>query len=298
MFRSLLREPLVHFLVLGGAIFGIYSWFRGDGLISSDEHVIVVDEATLLQFMQFRERAFSGPHFRDALAAMSPSERQLLIDDYVREEALYREALAMGLEADDYIIRRRLVQKVEFITESLARPSDAIPESDIEAYFIAHRQEYYVAPHVTFAHMFFDAERRGWDETRTLAQAKLTELNAGAVPFEDAARHGDRFPFFVNYVERTRDFIQTHFGPKMAESIFAAQSSATVWQGPFESPYGVHLVLLTSRADGREPQLDEVRSLVKDAAAAEHRSELLNEAVSTIIGQYEVRVEYPAKETQ
>jgi hypothetical protein len=298
MFRSVAREPLVHFLVLGGAIFCLYSWLRGEGPVSPGERVIVVDEAALLQFMQFRERAFSGPHFRDALAAMPPGERQLLIDDYVREEALYREALAIGLDADDYIIRRRLVQKVEFITESLARPSDEISEADLDAYFLAHREDYYVAPHVTFTHVFFDAERRGWDEARALAQAKVVELNAGAVAFEDASRHGDRFPFFVNYVERTRDFVETHFGPAMAEAIFASQPNATVWRGPFESPYGVHLVLLTSRAEGRDPKLDEVRGLVKDAAAAEHRSELLNEAVSTIIGQYEVRVEYPAKETQ
>ncbi|MEK7794261.1 MAG: peptidylprolyl isomerase [Candidatus Hydrogenedentota bacterium] len=298
MFRSILREPLVHFLVLGVAIFGVASWFRGDGMVSPGERVIVVDEAALLQFMQFRERAFDGPYFRDALAAMTPSERQLLIDDYVREEALYREALAMGLDADDYIIRRRLVQKVEFITESLARPSDEIPESVLEAYFAVHREDFYVAPHVTFTHVFVDAERRGWDEARDLAETNLAELNAGTVPFEDAARHGDRFPFFVNYVERTRDFIETHFGQAMAETIFASRPSATAWQGPFESPYGVHLVLLTARAEGRDPQLDEVRGLVKDAAAAEHRGELLNEAVSTIIGQYEVRVEYPAKESQ
>src|SRR5690606_15059644 len=122
---TLLRQPLLHFLALGVLLFALYDWRVGDAPESdaSARHIVVTREA-LLDFIQYRARAFDDAAAVAQLDSMSAEQREALIDEYVREEALYREALALGMEQGDYIIRQRLVQKVEFLLENLA---SAIP---------------------------------------------------------------------------------------------------------------------------------------------------------------------------
>lgn len=175
--KRLIRDPLIHFFVLGGLLFLGYSLATESRGVPDGERVIVVDEAAILNFMQLRARAFNEEHFRKMLENMSAPERKLLIDDYVREEVLYREAVAMGLEEDDYMIRRRLVQKMEFIAESMAQQVVRLTEAEVKDYFEEHTRDYFVEPHVTFTHVFFDAERRGWEKARERAESTLKTLN-------------------------------------------------------------------------------------------------------------------------
>ncbi len=119
--RRLLKEPLVHFLLAGLALVVIYQ-VSGSGDLANSK-TVVVDKQTLLTFMQYRAKAFNQQSFEARLDALTSEQLQLLIDDYVREESLYREAQAMQLERNDYIIRRRLIQKLEFITKGFADAS-------------------------------------------------------------------------------------------------------------------------------------------------------------------------------
>lgn len=289
----LLKDPLVHFIVLGGLLFAFHHQFLDDEPETSDPRTIVVGEDALLEFMQFRSRAFDPEVFRRRLAEMPPKKRQELIDDFVREEVLYREAEAMGLGENDYIIRRRLVQKLEFITESLSRKAAELTDEQVRAYFENNREDYVIEPHVTFTHVFFDAERHGEATARNLAEAKLELLNRQSVPFDEAIRHGDRFPFHLNYVDRTHDFVVSHFGETMARNIFEAEVSDRRWQGPWISPYGAHLVMITRRTEGRPATLEEIGDRVRQDAEIHRKDEMMRRTVDEMVARYDVRVDLP-----
>jgi parvulin-like peptidyl-prolyl isomerase len=220
---------------------------------------------------------------------MSDAELERLINEYVREEALHREALALGMDKNDYIIKRRMIQSIEFITDGFVTAAVEVSDEDVDAYFEANREDYYIDPYVTFTHVFFDRERHDPVELIPLANTKLAELNEQQVQFSNAPRHGDRFPFFLNYVERDPEFVASHFGRTMAEAVFALESNDNTWHGPFESEYGAHLVLLTRNIAGRYPELAEVEAGVRDNAEREARAEQKDKAIQAIVDTYEVR---------
>ncbi len=289
--KKLLREPLVHFLGAGLALFVLFGVVNSRSS-SSEGDVITVDREALLSFIQYRIKAFDSEAAERRLGALSDEELERLVDDYVREEVLHREALALGLDRDDYVIRRRLVQKIEFITEGFAEATADVDEVELRRYFEAHRSDYYVEPYVTFTHVFFDAERRSRQDARTLAEKKLDQLNREGVPFSEAPKHGDRFVFHLNYVERTPDYVASHFGPEMARAVFAMEPNDFVWRGPFESEYGAHLVLLITNEPGREPALAEIEDQVRDDARQAAIRAATERAIDEIIDAYEVRVVY------
>ncbi len=290
--KRLLKEPLVHFVAAGLGLFVLFGLVNRGDEKDDDPNVIIVDRDTLLTFVQYRTKAFEPSVAAARLDALSNEELERLIDDYVHEEVLHREALALGLDRDDYIIRRRLVQKVEFITEGFAEASSELDEAALERYFDTNKADYYVEPFVTFTHVFFETEDRPRQEARALADKKLMELNRNSVPFNEAPQHGDRFLYHVNYVERTPEYVASHFGVEMAKSVFELEPNDQVWVGPFDSPYGVHLVMLATNEPGREPTLEEIKGrLIDDARRAAVRKRTA-EAIDDIVDAYDVRIVY------
>lgn len=289
--KRFLKEPLVHFLAAGlglFVLFGLVNRDEGD----ADKNVVIVDRDALLTFVQYRIKAFNPTLAEKKLEGMSDEELERFIDEYVREEVLHREALALGLDEDDYVIRRRLVQKLEFITEGFAESSVAVDESALQRYFDANKADYFVEPYVTFTHVFFQTEDRPREEAQALAKKELAKLNRDAVPFSDAPQHGDRFLYHVNYVERTPDYVGSHFGPPMARALFALEPNEFVWRGPFDSAYGVHLVLLTTNEPGREPELAELRDRIHEDARRAMIREETETAIAEVVEAYDVRVVY------
>ncbi len=289
--NKFLREPLLHFLAAGLGLFVLFGLVnRGDQ--DFDPNVITVDQEALLTFIQYRTKAFNPDLARKKLNALSDEELQRLIDDYVREEVLHREAIALGLDDDDYIIRRRLVQKLEFITEGFAEAGADVGEAALLRYFDANKADYYVEPYVTFTHVFFQTEDRPREQARALAEKELQRLNRNSVPFSDAPQHGDRFLYHVNYVERTSDYVGSHFGPPMTRALFALEPNEFVWRGPFDSAYGLHLVLLTTNEPGREPELAELEARVREDARRARVREETEAAIADVVEAYDVRVVY------
>ncbi len=289
--KKFLKEPLVHFLAAGLGLFVLFGIVnRGDQ--DSDPNMITVDQDALLTFIQYRIKAFNPDLAAKKLGSLSGEELQRLIDDYVREEVLHREALALGLDDDDYVIRRRLVQKLEFITEGFAEAGADMDEAAVQRYFDANKADYYVDPYVTFTHVFFQTEDRPREQARTLAEEELQKLNRSSVPFSEAPQHGDRFLYHVNYVERTPDYVGSHFGPAMARALFELEPNEFVWRGPFDSAYGVHLVLLTTNEPGREPELAEIEGRVREDARRARIREETEAAIADVVDAYDVRVVY------
>jgi len=292
---KLIKQPLLHFLVAGILIFAGYQWSApAVSDIENLEKVIPVDRLALLNFMQFRAQAFQPELFSEQLDAMSESDLEKLIDDFVREEALYREALALGMDQGDYIIRQRLVQKVEFLLENMVNQSLVPDDAVIASWFDERRSDYQIDAIYTFTHIFFDAGERGQEQAQQDALSLLNSANIGDIAFNDASQYGDRYPFLQNYVERTRDFVVNNFTEDFVARLDTLAPSDQDWAGPFESRYGFHLVMLRSKKDPYIPAFEEIRERVLDDWRFESVLQNRREAEQQVIDAYEVRLDLQA----
>lgn len=287
--KGLLREPLLHFLAIGIGLFVLFDLVAPEDN-NLDNKTIVVDRSALLTFLQFRSKAFNPEVAAARLDALGDAELQRLIDDYVREEALHREALALGMDQNDYVIKQRLIQSLQFITNGFVSAAVDVSDEEIAAYYEANRDDYYVDPYATFTHVYFSNDRHGREQARQLAEAKLAELNGANVPFSESTRHGERFLYNVNYVERTEDFVASHFSRAMAAAVFELDPDTEQWFGPFESAYGYHLVMLTKRTEGFYPPLENIEDTVREDALRVKLDEQNERAVRAIVDTYDVRM--------
>ncbi len=286
--RRLLKEPLAHFLAAGLGLFLLFEIINTDGG-TFNPRVIEVDRDTLLTFLQYRSRSFEPELAVNRLDSLPPAELEQLIVDYIREEVLHREALALGMDQNDYIIRRRLVQSIEYISTGFSSATVKLSDNDIEAYYAKNRDRYRIAPNVTYTHVFFGSEYHGREQALAMANEKLEQLNARQAGFNEASRHGDRFLYALNYVEREPGFVTSHFGPQMAQAIFDLETDESTWQGPLESPYGFHLVLLVRKTPQRYPELAEVLDKVRYDAERDAVDRQKENAIQAIVDTYEVR---------
>jgi len=289
--KNLIREPLVHFLAIGLGLFVLFEVVAPEDS-NLDGKTIVVDRGSLLTFVQYRSKAFNPDVAAARLDALSEPELKMLVDDYVREEALHREAQALGMDVNDYVIKQRMIQSLQFITNGFVTSAVDVSDDEVTAYYKANKDDYYVDPYTTFTHVFFSADRYGPEQARTLAETKLTQLNADSVPFSESTRHGDRFLYNVNYVERTEDFVGSHFGRHMAQALFSLDPNDQLWQGPLESAYGYHLVMVSKLTEGMYPDLADVEQSVRDDALRVEINEKNELAVQAIVGTYDVRMNF------
>ena len=220
--KSFLSQPLVHFLFIGLSFFLL---FEVIGNSEEGDKTIVVNQQDLLSHLQYRSKAFNQSVFEDRLENMNNEELTELIDEYVREEVLYREAKAMGMDQNDYIIKRRMIQKLEFVSEGVSEVFTKPSREALDRYFDDNKDMYFIAPYVTFAHVFFSTDNRSIDQAISMASDELTFLNNNDIPFEGALSRGERFLYHTNYVEREPDYIISHFGSQLTQDIFSASPS-------------------------------------------------------------------------
>jgi hypothetical protein len=139
---------------------------------------------------------------------------------------------------------------------------------------------------------FLDSERYGSEKADKLAKEKLKELNRNKISFTESTKHGGRFLYHTNYVERTPEYIASHFGPEMAKSVFELEPSDSVWRGPFKSPYGYQLVMVTSNEEGRYPEIGEVYERVKQDTEYALTKKRTEKTIKDIIDSYDVKIVY------
>lgn len=287
--KAILREPLLHFLVLAVGLFFVHDAMVHDDP-EADARKIVVDRAALLNFIQYRSRAFDPVLAEQQLASFTEDELQRIIDDLVREEALAREARALGLEQNDYVIKRRLVQKLDYIARGFAESTFEITDTEVEAYFEENKADFYIQPRITFTHVFFSAERHGASGAMERAADALQKIRAEGVRHATAGQYGDRFLYGLNFADRSKVLIQGQFGDAMANALFSGEVPAGEWSGPFETEYGAHIVLLASLRPGRAPDLVEVLPQVTQQASRSLADRRANEASQQIVDRYDVEV--------
>ena len=269
------RSPLLVFLVLGVGLFAVERWLA-DG--NSEERVVTV---TGEQVDALRARW-------DAQWGRPPTDRELqgLLDEAVREEILYREALRLGLDRDDPIVRRRLAEKMTFMLEDNAQPP-APGAREVEAYFAAHAERYREPQRTTFRHVYLSGDRRA-DPQRDAADL-LRVVRDGV---DGWRRAGDPFSLLREYTERTDREIAELFGADFAAALDGLPAGE--WHGPLDSALGTHLVQVLNRRTPRRPALGDVRERVVPDLVAAQRRDQNRAALRALRERYDVRT--PAAE--
>jgi hypothetical protein len=276
--KGILREPLLHFLVLGAGLFIVYGLISKPDSSSAPEKIVV----TVGQV----EHLAAG----FAIIWQRPpadSELKGLIDDWVREEIATREAMALGLDKDDTVIRRRLRQKLELVSDDiavLAAPTDA----DLNAYLQAHADSFRVEPRFTFSQVYLNPEKHG-DLAHDAFQllARLSQAGGKA----DPAAVGDPFPLDHQFAAVPGSEVAKQFGEQFAAKLGGLLPGQ--WQGPVESGYGVHLVQVSERSEGSLPALADVRDIVQREWANARRLEANAKLYQELLKRYAVTIERP-----
>jgi hypothetical protein len=276
LIQRLLREPLLHFLLIGAALFLLYGALNPGE--SDAPREIVISEARVAAIAENFATAWMRPP--------TAVELKGLVDDYVAEEVYYREAIAMGLDSDDTVIRRRLRQKMEFISEGVA---DSVEPTDAQLQLFLERNpgKFARPAELSFRQVYLSAERRG-AAARADAERLLVELQADRVAM-DPTELGDPTLLPATMEAASPQAIANAFGQEFAQQVDAAPLGQ--WSGPIESGFGLHLVRVDARVAAKAPTLGEIRPVVLREWQAEQRRRQNQSFLATLRDKYEVRVE-------
>jgi len=275
--KRILKEPLLHFLLLGAILFIAYALMQKPGAGSDSGKIIVTMGQVDNLAATFAKRWQRPP---------TPEELAGLVRDRVREEVYYREAMALGLDKDDTIIRRRLRQKMEFITDDIAAQAEPT-DAELTAYLEAHPDSYRVEPQITFSQVYLNPAKHGEHLARDVAQL-LAQLNRPGSRI-DASQLGDRLMLEHQFSAATPSEIGSQFGEQFAAKLATLKPGP--WQGLIESGYGVHLVRISERTEGRLPALAEVRDAVRRDWDNTRRLEAQDKFYQELLKHYTVTIE-------
>lgn len=270
-----LKEPLLHFLLLGALIFVYYNWASSD---EPDADQIVLSQGQQEHLITLFSRTWQRPPTND--------EFSNLVDDWIREEIAYRESQQMGLDANDIIIRRRLRQKLEALAEDIVSMSEPT-ELELQAYLDANQEDYRAEARYSLQQVYFSLDRRGeqaMDDARAqLAAWQSSERAPGSEPV------GDSLPLPARFENTRESEIAAQFGAVFVEDIGTLEVGS--WQGPVRSGYGLHLVNIGSRTPGRALKLEEARQAVLRDWSSEQRSNAIDRLYERLGQRYELVIE-------
>ena len=289
--KKLLAEPLLQFVLLGLVLTLATRLVLPPATIDA-RYEIIVDEDRLLNFMQTQAKTFQPQQAAAALASMSDENRQRLIDDYSRGEVLFREAMALQLDRDDQIIRRRLIQKMEYIAQGFYDEIAPPSEQQLREYYRQNQEDYRRPAEATFTHVFIGFDRRDPVTAGQIVSELLTTLRQQRVPFEQSGRFGERFLYNRNYAERSDSEIIGHFGDAFAQQLFALPSIDD-WQGPIRSDYGYHLVRVKKRSVSTIPPFEQVVGAVLGDTQRQQQRQVKRDSIAAMMSQYRVVVREP-----
>ena len=275
--RRWAREPLLHFLVIGAALFVIYHWLNPTATNSDTSRRIELTNDDIRQL----EISWTAQWQRPP----TPEEMRNLVEDKVRQEILYREGLALGLDRGDTIVKRRLAQKMEFLTDDVSALRD--PSLDeLKKWYAKNGSQFSLPSRITFRHLYFSPDKRG-AQARDAAASALAKLPGKAADTIDLTTLADPFMFQDHYGESTPDQVANVFGAKFAEELFKLRPGA--WNGPVESGLGWHLVWVDSITPGRMPEFEEVDiSQIKSQWLSAQRAETKHELFEAMRARYEI----------
>ncbi len=270
---KLLKEPLLHFLLIGAAFFALYSYLNPQSLQVDNQ--IVVNEGRINALQEGFRRTWNR--------LPSDDELQGLIDDYVLEEIYYRQALALGIEQNDAMIRRRLRQKMEFLSASMIselQPSDA----QLQAYLQEHAQKYRTSNQYSLQQVYISPDR----DRASLSQ-RIESVRQQLLQDQPVDSDGSLFP---QRFEQASDFqLNNQFGRGFAAHL--DQLPLNEWSGPVESGLGYHFIQLSERHMGQLPPLDQVRDEVVRDWTYDQQQQIKAQLNEKLLADYQIVVEWP-----
>lgn len=277
--RSIIKEPLLHFILIGAALFLVFGLTSDRNSGSADEK-IVVSAGRIAQLVNIYAKTWQRPPTQEELRG--------LIDDFVLEEIYYRQGVAMGIDRDDTVIRRRVRQKFEFLTDDAAaavKPTD----EELLAYLAANEGSFRRDPAYTFQQVYINPRRSDGDLEGYVAK-RLAELRAS----ETAERDGGLLP--TSFDRASRRVVEGTFGLGFSGKLDGLTLGD--WQGPIESGLGIHLIQVQSRMEGALPDLAEIREIVEREWVNERRFEMRRAMNEMLLENYEVVIDWPTGQTE
>jgi PPIC-type PPIASE domain len=273
----LLREPLLQFLALGAVLFALYGVAGKRGTEAPEK--IVVSASQVANLGDGFVRTWRRP----------PNEQELqsLIEDHIRDEVLYREGRAAGLDRDDVIIRRRVRQKMEFLADEMSAPEPS--DAQLAAYLASSPERFRAEDQITFHQVFLSATRRA--DTIDSDSKQLADILARADRAVDATVLGDAFLLGAEFRDASPRKVTSIFGEGFAKQVAGAETGR--WQGPISSGFGQHFVFISKRVPGNLPPLDAIRPAVQREWANAQRLEAGQKLYASLRGRYEIAIEQP-----
>lgn len=277
--QRVLKEPLAHFLVIGIVLFAASAyWQRGGTEADAPKQIVLtLDELQQLE-MLFQSQWRRPP---------TPEEFNALVETKVKEEILYREALTLGLDKDDEIVKRRMAQKMQFIAEDVAEAHE--PDTvQLRAWFEANSAKFAMPGRISFRQIYFSPDQRG---TRARDDAVATLKKLDGKPIDAPVASGDPTMLQEYYGDRSSEQLAKDFGPVFAQAAFALPPGS--WQGPIESGFGWHLLFVDSMIPGRIPNFEEVEPDVQTAWLGQQKARAWQKAYDTMRAKYVVLLPKP-----
>jgi parvulin-like peptidyl-prolyl isomerase len=270
------KSPLMH-IVLFGCLLGVILVvvFGRPSAVDDDTRVVV----TASDIAQMRA-GWMRRWMREPTAA----ELRGLIESFVHDEVLYREAVRRGYDKDDGLVRQTLRLKMEFLGEAQAQKTEPSLE-EMQAYYAMRKERYRVPPTVSFVHIYFNSDKRG-DKTEVDAKQALKKLVAQNSDLEKLSGYGDRFMLKDHYVGQDEQQIRRDFGGTFAEQVVSLAPGT--WQGPIPSGYGIHLVKVYDRQEGYLPELKVIEENIRDDMDYENRDAAKQLFYTEILRNYQV----------
>lgn len=278
--KRLIREPLIHFLFLGAALFGLYAALNPNPASSQDD--VVVTAGQIENLASTFEKLWQRP----------PTEAELKgqIDEFVKEEILSREAIALGLDRNDTVIRRRLQQKMEFIAEDFSTANEPT-DTELANYLATHPDVFREEQRFSFRQVFLSRDKRG-DRLEADATGLLKQLRQGAAA--ELRTLGDTSLLPSEFIDEPERGVASQFGEGFAAALIGMKPGQ--WSGPIESGYGVHLVFLMSHTEGRLPELDDIRDQVARELLNDRRLAANREFFDALLTKYRVTIAWPGSD--
>jgi len=276
--KRLLREPLLHFLALGAVLFALNAWRETKRPPEKAAAGIDVTAAVIDRLRAGYERQFGQAPDSAALRG--------LVTAHIREEVLCREALALGLDRDDGIVRQRLAQKMEFLTDDLVGAVEP-PEATLQSYFATNATRYARPARISFRHVYFSSEKRGAG-----AEAAASDARAALAKGADEESLGDAFLHGFEFDLHQPEGLSALFGPEFVARLETLPAGG--WQGPVASSYGWHLVRVGQRAEPEQVTLAQARSAVLRDFQEEQRRTANREIFERLKQRYQITVDEAA----
>lgn len=279
--KQWLKEPLFHFLLIGVGIFLLYGLTANE--IQKEHKRIEITTTESDRLVALWEKRWNRP----------PTQKEFegLLKQTIRQEILYHEALAMGLDKDDAVVRQRLAQKLEFISNDIMTID--IPKDEVlQAYLDTHAQKYQIPGSITFRHIFFNLDKDSYISVSNKINRLLASLNLEE-SHVDIQSAGDVFLQGMDFKDQSVFEIDRIFGKSFREKLF--QQTTGIWVGPIESGFGLHLVRIDDKVDSKKALLEDVRASVLRDWTYDERKKINDAFIEGLQRQYEIVVAKTSK---